>query len=65
MGLCRSKNDVEKRMPSNANESRVYNHDENVTASSESGSWAAFEEKACSSDNQVSLVRKGDKLQKR
>ncbi|XP_054815219.1 uncharacterized protein LOC129315501 [Prosopis cineraria] len=57
-------NNVEKRMPLNLYESRVYNHDENVTASSESGSWAA-EEKAFSSDNQISLVRKGDKLQKR
>ncbi|KAI9084027.1 hypothetical protein K1719_034023 [Acacia pycnantha] len=58
----RSKN-VEKRMPLNLFESRVYNHDDNVTASSESGSWAA--EKTFSSDNRISLVRKGDKLQKR
>ncbi|KAI9083348.1 hypothetical protein K1719_034714 [Acacia pycnantha] len=50
-------------MPLNLYESRVYNHDDNVTASSESGSWAA--EKTFSSDNQISLVRKGDKLQKR
>lgn len=63
MGLNNSKN-VEKIMPLNVYESRVFNHDENVTASSESGSSAA-EDKTFRSDKPLSLVRKGDKLQKR
>ncbi|KAI4350427.1 hypothetical protein L6164_004884 [Bauhinia variegata] len=62
--MWRSKNEVEEKMFSNVKESRVYDHDEYVTATSDSSSWAA-EEKACSSDNQISSGRKGEKLQKR
>lgn len=51
-------------MPSNMNESRVYDRDGNVTVTSESCSWDA-EEKPCSSDNQISSLRKDDKLQRR
>ncbi|RDX63395.1 hypothetical protein CR513_58180, partial [Mucuna pruriens] len=61
--IWRSKH-VEKIMPSKGNESRVYDHDGNVTGTSESCSWDA-EEKACSSDNQISSLRKDDKLQRR
>ncbi|KAJ1388804.1 Nuclear factor connected with kappa-B-binding protein [Sesbania bispinosa] len=61
--LWRSKH-ADKRIPSNVNESRVYDHDGNVTVTSESCSWDA-EEKACSSDNQISSLRKDDKLQRR
>ncbi|KAI4348389.1 hypothetical protein L6164_009118 [Bauhinia variegata] len=61
--IWRSNNEIEKKKFSNVKASRVYDHDEYVTATSES-SWAA-EEKACSSDNQISSGRKGDKLQKR
>ncbi|KAK7271071.1 hypothetical protein RJT34_26677 [Clitoria ternatea] len=61
--MWRSKH-VDKRVPSNMNESRVYDHDGNVTMTSESRSWEA-EEKACSSDNQISSLRKDDKLQRR
>lgn len=57
--MWRSKH-VEKRMPSKVNESRVYDHDGNVTGTSESCSWDA-----CSSDNQISSLRKDDKLQRR
>ncbi|XP_020231542.1 uncharacterized protein LOC109812084 isoform X2 [Cajanus cajan] len=53
-----------QRMPSKVVESRVYDHDENVTGTSESCSWDA-EEKACSSDNQFSPLRKDDKIQRR
>ncbi|XP_027359523.1 uncharacterized protein LOC113868150 isoform X2 [Abrus precatorius] len=60
--IWRSKN-VEKRMPSKVIEPRVYDPDGNVTGSSESCSWDA-EEKACSSDNQISSLRKDDKLQR-
>lgn len=63
VGLHRSKH-VEKRMPSKVIESRVYDHDGNVTGTSDSCSWDA-EEKACSSDNQISSLRKDDKLQRR
>ncbi|XP_027923848.1 uncharacterized protein LOC114181564 isoform X2 [Vigna unguiculata] len=55
---------VEKRIPSKVIESRVYDHDGNVTGTSESCSWDA-EDKACSSDNQISSLRKDDKLQRR
>ncbi|TKY46251.1 Nuclear factor related to kappa-B-binding protein [Spatholobus suberectus] len=55
---------VEKRIPSKVIESRVYDDDGNVTGTSESCSWDA-EEKACSSDNQISSLRKDDKLQRR
>ncbi|CAJ1953337.1 unnamed protein product [Sphenostylis stenocarpa] len=61
--IWRSKH-VEKRMPSKVIESRVYDHDGNVTGTSESCSWDA-EDKACSSDNQISSLRKDDKLQRR
>lgn len=61
--LYRSKH-AEKRMLSNVNESRVYDHDGNITLTSESCSWDA-EEKACSSDNQISSLIKDDKLQRR
>ncbi|KAK7364754.1 hypothetical protein VNO80_13496 [Phaseolus coccineus] len=61
--IWRSKH-VEKRMPSKVIESRVYDHDENVTGTSESCSWDA-EDKPCSSDNQISSLRKDDKLQRR
>ena len=64
VGLCRSKNDVEKRVLSNVNESRVYDHDGNFTVTSESCSWDA-EEKGCSSDNQIFSLRKDDKLKRR
>ncbi|KAK7267259.1 hypothetical protein RIF29_19926 [Crotalaria pallida] len=60
----RSKNDVDKRIPSSVNGSRVYNHDDHVTFTSESCSWDA-EDKACSSDNQISSLIKDDKLQRR
>jgi len=63
VGLCRSKR-VEKRMPSKVIESRVYDHDGNVTGTSESCSWDA-EDKPCSSDNQISSLRKEDRLQRR
>ncbi|KAG4401800.1 hypothetical protein AAZX31_02G063100 [Glycine max] len=55
---------VEKRMLSKVIESRGYDHNGNVTGTSESCSWDA-EEKACSSDNQISSLRKDDKLQRR
>ncbi|KAK7290566.1 hypothetical protein RIF29_05077 [Crotalaria pallida] len=61
--IWRSKDDVRKRIPSNSNEFRVYDHDENVSMTSESCSWVA-EEKA-SSDNQISSLGQGDKLQRR
>ncbi|KAH1151473.1 hypothetical protein GYH30_045132 [Glycine max] len=61
--IWRSKH-VEKRMPSKVIESRVYDHDGNVTGTSDSCSWDA-EEKACSSDNQISSLRKDNKLQRR
>ncbi|KAK8470135.1 hypothetical protein PHAVU_004G069600 [Phaseolus vulgaris] len=61
--IWRSKH-VEKRMPSKVIESRVYDHDGNVTGTSESCSWDA-EDKPCSSDNQISSLRKDDKLQRR
>ncbi|CAK8532943.1 unnamed protein product [Lathyrus sativus] len=55
---------VSKRMPSNVNESRVNDHDGNVTMTSESCSWDA-EEKACSSEYLISSSRKDDKLQRK
>ncbi|XP_047178731.1 protein PFC0760c isoform X3 [Vigna umbellata] len=61
--IWRSKR-VEKRIPSKVIESRVYDHDGNVTGTSESISWDA-EDKACSSDNQISSLRNDDKLQRR
>ncbi|KAJ7971788.1 Nuclear factor related to kappa-B-binding protein [Quillaja saponaria] len=61
--IKRLRND-EKRMPSHLNGSRFHDLEENVTATSESCSWAA-DEKACSSDNQISSVRKCEKLQRR
>ncbi|KAJ7976304.1 Nuclear factor related to kappa-B-binding protein [Quillaja saponaria] len=61
--LQRSRND-EKRLSSHLDESRFCDLEENVTATSESCSLAV-DEKACSSDNQVSSVRKGEKLQRR
>ncbi|CAL0299264.1 unnamed protein product [Lupinus luteus] len=62
--MWRSKNDVDNRMPSSANGSRVYDHDGNVTLTSESCSWDA-EDRVCNSDNQISSLRKDDKLQRR
>nr|XP_012567445.1 uncharacterized protein LOC101502546 isoform X2 [Cicer arietinum] len=55
---------VQKRMPSNVNESRVNDHDGNVAVTSESCSWDA-EERACSSDYLISSMRKDDKLQRK
>lgn len=52
---------VQKRMPSNVNESRVYDHDGNVTVTSESCSWDT-DEKAGSSDYLISSLRRDDKL---
>lgn len=62
-GLCRPKH-VPKRIPSNVNESRVNDHDRNVTVTSESCSWDT-EEKACSSEYLISSSRKDDQLQKK
>lgn len=55
---------MEKKISSHANESRFRDHEENATVTSESCSWVA-DEKACSSDNQISSVVKGGKLQNR
>ncbi|PON50486.1 Nuclear factor related to kappa-B-binding protein [Trema orientale] len=62
--MWRSKNDMDKRISSSANDSRVRVLEDNVEASSESCSWVA-DEKACSSDNQNSSVIKGGDLKKR
>ncbi|KAE9619776.1 putative nuclear factor related to kappa-B-binding protein [Lupinus albus] len=62
--MWRSKNDVDNRMPSSVNGSRVYDHDGNVTLTSESCSWDA-EDRVCNTDNQISSLRKDDKLQRR
>jgi hypothetical protein len=62
-GLCRPKH-VQKSMPLNVNASRVYDHDGNVTVTSESCSFDT-EEKACSSDYLISSLRKDDKLQRK
>ncbi|CAL0321592.1 unnamed protein product [Lupinus luteus] len=62
--MWRSRNDVEKIMPSSVNGSRLYDHDGNLTLTSGSCSWDA-EDRACSSDNQISSLRKDDKLQRR
>ncbi|OIW06491.1 hypothetical protein TanjilG_05262 [Lupinus angustifolius] len=62
--MWRSRNDVEKIMPSSVNGSRLYNHDGNLTLTTGSCSWDA-EDRACSSDNQISSLRKDDKLQRR
>ncbi|XP_019427423.1 PREDICTED: uncharacterized protein LOC109335725 isoform X3 [Lupinus angustifolius] len=62
--MWRSKNDLDNRMPSSVNGSRVYDHDGNVTLTSESCSWDA-EDRVCNSDNQISSLRKDDKLQRR
>ncbi|PNY13557.1 hypothetical protein L195_g010214 [Trifolium pratense] len=51
-------------MPLNVNASKVYDHDGNVTVTSESCSWDT-EEKACSSDYLISSLRKDDKLQRK
>lgn len=55
---------MEKRISSHANESRVRDVEQDVTATSESCSWVA-DEKACSSDNQYSSMMKGGGIQKR
>ncbi|CAB4305899.1 unnamed protein product [Prunus armeniaca] len=62
--IWRSRNDMEKKISSHANESRFRDLEENTTVTSESCSWVA-DEKACSSDNQISSVVKGGKLQNR
>ncbi|KAH9743133.1 nuclear factor kappa-B-binding protein [Citrus sinensis] len=62
--IWRLRRDVEKRISSNAYESRPHDLEQDVTATSESCSWVA-DEKACSSDNQNSSVMKGGELHKR
>ncbi|PRQ54356.1 putative nuclear factor related to kappa-B-binding protein [Rosa chinensis] len=62
--IWRSRKDMEKHSSSHANESRFRDLDENATPTSESGSWVA-DDKACSSDNQISSVIKGGELQNR
>ncbi|XP_050380593.1 uncharacterized protein LOC126797884 isoform X2 [Argentina anserina] len=62
--IWRSRKDMEKYSSSHAIESRFCDLDENATPTSESGSWVA-EEKACCSDNQISSLIKGRKLQNR
>lgn len=64
MSCFRLRRDVEKRISSNAYESRPHDLEQDVTATSESCSWVA-DEKACSSDNQNSSVMKGGELHKR
>ncbi|XP_044466407.1 uncharacterized protein LOC123196438 isoform X2 [Mangifera indica] len=56
--------DAQKRIPSNASESRLHDLEQDVTGTSESCSWVV-DEKASSSDNQNSSVMKGGELQKR
>ncbi|XP_022141434.1 uncharacterized protein LOC111011835 [Momordica charantia] len=51
----RSRN-AEKRVSTLVNESRFDYHEDDDTATSESGSWGS-EEKACSSDNQTSFMK--------
>ncbi|KAJ0053423.1 hypothetical protein Pint_02510 [Pistacia integerrima] len=60
----RSRRDAEKRISSNASESRLRDLEQDVTATSESCSWVA-DEKASSSDNQNSSAVKGGEHQKR
>lgn len=56
--ICfRSRKDLDKRSSSNVNESKLHDHEQDATATSESCSWVA-DEKACSSDNQNSSVVK-------
>nr|XP_023909334.1 uncharacterized protein LOC112020991 [Quercus suber] len=62
--LWRSRNGVEKRITSHGNESRFPDPEEDLTATSESCSWAA-DDKACSSDNQNTSGTKGAELIKR
>ncbi|KAL4363105.1 hypothetical protein GQ457_04G033730 [Hibiscus cannabinus] len=59
--LWRSKRVGKKRVFSHSNESRLGNVEQEVAATSESGSWVA-DEKACSSDNQDSFVVKDGKI---
>ncbi|GMI67104.1 hypothetical protein like AT5G13950 [Hibiscus trionum] len=61
--LWRSKSVCKKRFFSHSNESRLGNVEQDVTATSESGSWVA-DEKACSSDNQNSSVVKDGKIRR-
>ncbi|XP_057758903.1 uncharacterized protein LOC130979470 isoform X1 [Arachis stenosperma] len=60
--IWRSKN-VEKRVSSNVNDLKVYDHDGNFTVTSESCSWDA-EEKEFSCDNQIFSVKRDEKLQR-
>jgi hypothetical protein len=62
--LSRSRNGLEKRIPSHGSESRFADPEEDFTATSESCSWAA-DDKVCSSDNQNSSAVKGAELLKR
>ena len=55
---------MEKRITSHGNESRFPDPEEDLTATSESCSWAA-DDKACSSDNQNTSGMKGAELIKR
>ncbi|KAK8566069.1 hypothetical protein V6N12_059609 [Hibiscus sabdariffa] len=59
--LWRSKRVGKKRVFSHSNESRLGNVEQEVAATSESGSWVA-DEKAYSSDNQDSFVVKDGKI---
>lgn len=59
----RSRNGLEKRIPSLANESEFAHPEEDLTATSESCSGA--DDRVCSSDNQNSPVMKGAELLKR
>ncbi|GFY85147.1 hypothetical protein Acr_03g0019210 [Actinidia rufa] len=61
--IWRSRKQSERNISADANECKYYDCEEDLAATSESGSWAA-DEKAGSSDNQI-LTRKHGELQKR
>ena len=61
--MSRSRKQAERNISAGANECKYYDYEEDLAATSESGSWAA-DEKAGSSDNQI-LMRKHGELQKR
>ncbi|GAV82808.1 hypothetical protein CFOL_v3_26259, partial [Cephalotus follicularis] len=62
--IWRPRKEIEKRISSCADESRIRGLEQDVTATSESFSWVA-DEKACSSDNQYSSVMKAGAIHKR
>ncbi|GFZ16268.1 hypothetical protein Acr_25g0006770 [Actinidia rufa] len=61
--IWRSRKQAERNISAGANECKYYDYEEDLAATSESGSWAA-DEKAGSSDNQI-LMRRHGELQKR